>query len=324
MSTYEALLERIAAEPSSNEARLVCADMIAATDAERAELVHAQVALGERVNPARRKALKQRVEQLLRTHGATWLKPLKEAQANEPLFQRGFVEELDISEENLAKHGQALYAREPLYRLSVTTRDGLGLALAAGQPWFSRVRRLRLAGKALDSALKALALSPQVAKLEGLTLEGAGARALQALAEAKALTGLRSLNLSSTELSDDDAEVLAQGTLPLERLYLSGTGLSDEGAQALARAKGLATLKLLALNRNTLSDEGAQALAKSKTLTALERLELSRNELSEEGALAFRSAKALPALRHLELLGMELDEGELGPLIKRLGAGLRT
>ncbi|MCP3135879.1 TIGR02996 domain-containing protein [Pyxidicoccus xibeiensis] len=323
MSTYEDLLERIAAEPASNAARLVCADVLAESDAERAELIHAQVSLSERVNPARRQELKRRVEVLLHTRGPGWLEPLLDAQAREPRFQRGFVEELDITEEQLAAHGQALFAREPLYRLSVRTRDGRGLTLAAAQPWFSRVRWLRLEGKGLAAEVKALASSPQVAKLEGMALDGAGTEALQALAGAKALTGLRSLNLSSTDLSDDAVAVLASGTLPLERLYLSGTGLSDEGAQALSKAKGLSTLKVLALNRNALSDEGAQALAKSKGLNALEWLELSRNELSEEGALAFRSAKALPGLKRLELQGMGLDDDTLGPLRKRLGAGLR-
>lgn len=323
MSTYDALLERISAEPDSNEARLVCADLLSDKDAARAELIHAQVALAGRVDPARRRSLQLRVLALLGEHGARWRKPLDEAKAQEVRFTRGFVEEAILGEEALAQHGPALFSHEPLHRLRVHTRDGKGLARAAAQPWFSRVRQLRLGGSGLQGAVKALAAAPHAARLQGLMLAGASDADVHTLADSASLPGLRALSLSATELSDEAAAALAKGKLALERLYLSGTGLSDEGAGALARGKALAPLRLLALNRNALSDEGAEALAKSKVLTSLERLELSRNELSEEGALAFRSAKALPKLRRLELLDMGLSPRELEPLRKRLGAGLR-
>ncbi|NMO23053.1 TIGR02996 domain-containing protein [Pyxidicoccus fallax] len=323
MNTYESLLARIAADPTNDEPRLVCSDFLRATDDARAELIQAQIALTGRLDPARRGDFQRRVAALLEAHGDRWLKPLRDAQAHDARFTRGFVEETRLSEEQLARHGQALLTREPVHRLHVETRDGKGLALAAGQPWFEQVRYLRLEGGAVEQATRALAAAPHASKLRGLTLAGVDDEALRAVAGSPGLGGLRSLCVASSELSDDTAEALAKGKLALERLYLSGTGLSDEGAQALARGKGLATLQLLALNRNALSDEGAQALARSKTLLELTRLELSKNELSEEGALEFRSAKALPKLRRLELLDMDLDQRELEPLRKRLGAGLR-
>ncbi|WP_164008493.1 TIGR02996 domain-containing protein [Pyxidicoccus trucidator] len=321
MSTYQELLARIAAEPENDEPRLVCADVLRGTDDARADLIQTQVALRGRLDPARRRALQLDEARLLTAHGSRWKQPL--AGAQDARFSRGFIEELSLSEEQLAKHGQELLALEPVHRLTVTTRDGKGLARAAGQPWFSQLRWLRLEGGAVAGAAKALASAPHAGKLGGLVLSGADDEAVQAVAGSTALAGLRSLSISSSELSDAAAAALASGKLALERLYLSGTGLSDEGAQALARAKGLTTLRLLALNRNALSDEGAQALAASKTLTSLERLELSRNELSEEGALAFRSPKALPKLRRLELLDIGLDRRELEPVRKRLGPGLR-
>jgi uncharacterized protein (TIGR02996 family) len=323
MSTYEDLLERIAAEPASDEPRLVCADLLTDSDPARVELIHAQVALTGRVDPARRRSLQRQVEALLAAHAARWRQPLDEAKAQEVRFTRGFIEEATLGEDALAKHGPALFSREPLQRLRLHARDGRGLAQAAAQPWFTRVRQLRLTGGGVDAAVKALAGATHAGKLAGLLLSGASDAAVQALAESEALPGLRSLSLGASELSDDSAAALGKGKLALERLYLSGTGLSDEGAGALAKGKALATLRHLALNRNSLSDEGAEALARSKALAALERLELSRNELSEEGALAFRSAKALPKLRRLELLDMGLSSRELEPLRKRLGPGLR-
>ncbi|MCY1017029.1 hypothetical protein [Pyxidicoccus sp. MSG2] len=323
MSTWQELVARVAAEPESNDARLVCADVLCGTDDARVELIHAQVALSGRMDPARRQALTKRVKALLSEHGSRWRQPLQEAHASDGDFSRGFIEEATLSEGHLAKHGEALLAREPLHRLTVETKDGKGLALAAGQPWFERIRQVRLMGSGVARAAKALASAPHAGHLARLMVSGANDEAVEAVAGGRALTGLRSLSVSSAELSDASAEALAKGPLSLEALYLSGTGLSDEGAQALARGTALASLKLLALNRNSLSDEGAQALAASKTLLQVERLELSRNELSEEGVLAFRSAKAMPKLRRLELLDMGLDRRELEPVHKRLGAGLR-
>jgi len=323
MSTYQELLARIAAEPDNDEPRLVCADVLRGTDDARADLIQTQVALRGRLDPAQRRALQLEEARLLTANARRWKQPLEALHAPDVRFSRGFIEELSLSEEQLGKHGEALLALEPVHRLTVTTRDGKGLARAAGRPGFSQVRWLRLEGGAVAAAARALASASHVGALGGLALSGADDEALQALARSPALVGLRSLSASSGELSDTAALALANGMLTLERLYLSGTGLSDEGAQALARAKGLTPLKLLALNRNALSDEGAQALAASKTLTSLERLELSGNGLSEEGALAFRSPKALPKLRRLELLAMDLDRRELEPVRKRLGPGLR-
>jgi uncharacterized protein (TIGR02996 family) len=323
MSTYESLLARICAEPANDEPRRVCSDFLRDTDEARAELIQAQLALSGRMDPARRMNLQRTGAALLSEHGGRWLKPLEQAHAFGARLTRGFVEEVRLSEEHLAKHGAALFAREPLHRLTVGTRDGQGLAFAAAQPWFERVRYLRLEGGDVEPAARALASASHAGKLVGLALVGAEDESVHALAASTALAGLRSLSVTGGALSDDAAGALAKGTLALERLYLSGTGLSDEGAQALARAKGLASLQLLALNRNAISDEGAQALAGSKTLTVLERLELSRNELSEEGALAFRSPRALPKLRRLELRDMGLGPRELEPVRKRLGAGLR-
>ncbi len=324
MSTYQELVARIAAEPDNDEPRLVCADVLRGTDDARADLIHTQVALRGRLDPARRRALQLEEVKLLTAHGSRWKKLLGPAVAQQDArYSRGFIEELALTEEQLAKHGQELLAQEPVHRLTVTAKDGKDVARAAAQPWFSQVRWLRLEGRGVAGAAGALASAPHAGKLGGLVLSGADDAALQALAQGTALSGLRSLSISSSKLSDAAAVALSNGKLGLERLYLSGTGLSDAGVQALARAKGLAALRLLALNRNDLSDEAAEALAASKTLTHLERLELSRNELSEEGALAFRSPKALPKLRRLELLDMGLDRSELEPVRKRLGPGLR-
>ncbi|AKF84828.1 hypothetical protein MFUL124B02_05080 [Myxococcus fulvus 124B02] len=323
MSDFDTLLAKMVQAPDDDAVRLACADALQAVDPARAEFIRVQLALPGRMDPARRRSLQLRQRALLDEHGVAWLKPLRDARVHEPTYHRGFIEELNLAEDKLAEHGHALFAREPVSRLCVAVRDGVGLRLAAEQPWFSQVRWLRLTGSGVDAAVRALVSAPRTERLSGLVLAGATDASLRALTEKPVLPALRSVSFSSSALSDEGAAVLAKATVPWERLYLSGSGLSDEGVATLARAKGLEALQWLALNRNDLSDEAAVALSKSKGLPRLERLELSRNEVTEEGALAFRSPKALPSLRRLELLDIGLDPDELAPLIKRLGPGLR-
>ncbi|AGC47083.1 hypothetical protein MYSTI_05807 [Myxococcus stipitatus DSM 14675] len=322
MSDYQALLAKVVEDPASDAARLACAEVLQASDPARAELIRVQVALPGRMDPARRLDLKRRERALMDSHGRGWFKPLLAASVQEPSYRRGFIEELTLPEESLATHGADLFAREPVSRLTVGTRDGAGLALALEQPWFSQVRWLRLRGAGVDAATRALASATRVGRLPSLVLVGAGDLSVAELASSRALTALRSVSLSSSHLSDASMGLLAKAELPWERLYLSGSGLSDEGVALLAKAKGLGALQWLALNRNEIGDDAAVALAKSKGLASLERLELSRTEVSEEGALAFRSTKALPKLRRLELLDIGFDPDVMAPLVKRLGQGL--
>ncbi|MCP3103699.1 hypothetical protein LZ198_32935 [Myxococcus sp. K15C18031901] len=323
MSDLNALRLEVATHAGEDGPRRAYAEALRGVDDARAEFIQVQLDLRGRMDPARRRALQRRERELLVANAHAWLQPLQRAQVREPTLRRGFVDEMSLPEDALAKHGSDLFAREPVYRLEVRTRNGQGLATAVTQPWFSQVRWLRVEGDGVDAATRALASAPHARHLDALVLTGATDAAVDALTRATALTALRSVSLSSCQLTGEGMETLAKATLPWTRLYLSGSGLTDEDVATLAGAKGLGALTLLALNRSDLGDEAAEALAKSRGLGALERLELSRNELSEEGALAFRSVKALPRLRRLELLEMGLDFSELGPLQKRLGDGLR-
>jgi uncharacterized protein (TIGR02996 family) len=325
MRPLRELLAAVAAHPNDAEARLACADVLHEADAPRAELVRAQVALsGRGLNPARRLALRKRVDALLREHGKKWMGGLRALGASDFHYSRGFVEELSLSERDLAEHGETLLALEPVHRLHLEVRDGKGVAKAAARPWFEQLRWLKLTGNGVNAAARALASAEHAGRLEALVLPSVDLDGVAALAEGEALVGLRSLSLTGNEgLGDEAAEALAESRLSLVRLYLSGTDLSEEGAAVLAGAKRFESLELLALNRNTLTDEAVEVLAASKVLVNLRRLELVRNELSEEGALAFRSPKALPKLSHLDLRQMGLSEDELKPLLKRLGKGVK-
>lgn len=325
MSSLRELLARVAAHPDEVEVRLACAEALREHDAPRAELIRAQVALtGRGMDPVRRLTLRKWVDALLREHGKRWRGGLKALGASGFELSRGFVEEVSLSEQSLAEHGETLLALEPIHRLRLESRDGTGLARAAAQPWFEQIRWLKLTGdEAADEAVRALATAAHAGRLEGLAISNVDPDGVAALAESAVLTGLRWLSLTGNDGSGDEfAEALAECRFSLERLYLSGTGLSEAGLAVLAGSERFGSLELLALNRNALTDEAAEVLADSEVLVKLQRLELARNELSGEGALAFRSRKALPRLRLLDLRDMGLSARELAPLLKRLGKGV--
>lgn len=109
------------------------------------------------------------------------------------------------------------------------------------------------------ASARAIAASPQLAKLTSLKLagNGLGAEGVVALAASPYLGGLALLDVS-------------------------GNALGKDGAKALAGAPQLANLKFLAASSNRLGTTGARALAASKHVHALRVLELGLNGLSDK------------------------------------------
>jgi uncharacterized protein (TIGR02996 family) len=323
MRLESTLLTKIAADPEDMAPRLACADWLEKQGAgPRAALIRAQIALRTRLNPAQRLAFGAQVRELLKEHGKAWAAELPGVDRAELNYSRGFIQELGLTEKRLTEHGEELLAREPVFRLRVEVQDGRGLASVCAQPWFERIRWLKLTGK-VDAGATALAAAPHVGHLEGLLLPGATVKGVSALAQSEQLKGLKWLSLTgSGELDGEALAVLAEGRLALERLYLTAIML-EEGLSDWVEGAAFQSLKWLALNRNNLSDDDAKALAGSEALQNLEVLELAQNEITEKGALAFRSPEVIPRLKRLDLSGMYYDTKKLAPLRQRFGRGLK-
>jgi uncharacterized protein (TIGR02996 family) len=321
MTPDRALIAAVAAHPKDEAARLACASWFRERGSPRGELIQAQLALQGRLSPAERLSLRRRVEVLATEAWDEWIAPLQQLGATPVGPLKGLVEEVSLTEEALARHGEALVAREPVHRLRLKVRDGEGLARAAASPWFEQVRWLKLSG-AVDAGAKALASAAHARQLESLLLAEGSEDVANMLARSEALSGLRSLSLTGVELGPEGLAGFAKTRLTLTRLYLTNTCIDDGGVATLA-ASTLKSLEWLALNRNEeVSDEGVEALASSKVLVNLQRLELAKTGVSAEGALAFRRPKALPRLQHLDLSGNYISSSEVEPLRKRLGKGL--
>ena len=254
MSTEPAFLQAILDEPDDDTPRLVLADWLDDHgDPERAELIRVQCELARWVPDLdERTALRRRERQLLEAHRDEWLgggpRCWKACR-----FERGLP--------------------------SVTMTAGQFLALRfadRAQPLLAGVEEVRLVQVGLLVA--EIAVSPQLATVRALDLDGAG-------------------------LVDDDVRRLARSPFAggLVSLNLANNRLSTAAALALHDAPALASLRRLDLRNNDLGPLGVKALTDTDP-TRLPVIELHGNV----AGLVGRRLHGAWAGRVVNSIGMEL------------------
>jgi Leucine-rich repeat (LRR) protein len=185
------------------------------------------------------------------------------------------------------------------------------------------------------AALRALAETPELARLTSLTLFGNHLEEEDALILARSpyLTGLRFVNLGvfignplvgpliasphlanlrwlwlpSNAISIPALEGLARAPfLPnLTILNLLWCQLDDSGAAVLASSLG-PPLRHLLLGSNNFSAEGVRSLTRLGDLSTLTRLDLASSPIGQAGAEALAACPALARLRRLDLSRCDL------------------
>jgi len=303
----EAFLAAIAAEPASDEPRLVYADWLSEHGDPRGEFISVQCALASLpADAAQAQALRGREEALLAEHSLAWLRGLPGGVVHR--FERGFVSMLRVTSPDAVAELGPFIEREGVWRLVLACPVPSSLVVA---PWLSRLRVLEVWGHA--------GLSPQLLEqlLSGRDLQGLEALLLrdqQPLGEAGIRTlaerggavfsSLRQLQLENARLSAAQLAVLAgkRWFMQLDSLSLSNNpDLGPAGLEVLAsRLKQVKTLRLDSVRGG---NEGARALAASAQLRQLVWLSLDRNRISAEGASALLQSGALPSLRRLSIEG---------------------
>jgi uncharacterized protein (TIGR02996 family) len=270
------LLADVLARPEDDAPRLVLADELTENGDPRGELIVVQVLLAQGgIAPPRRRELRLRSEALLAEHRAAWTANAEGATSF--AMRRGFVDEIHADAEALRERAAALFASEPVTRLTLTNAGDSALADLASAGAFARVTRLTLRGPVGD----------------------AGTRVLAA-ALARRSTPLYSLNLGSCQIEASGAAALSSSLTGCRTLALTGNSIEDDGLRALATSKALAALETLYVSDNDLTDEGLQAVARG-ALGALTRLSVARNEgVTRAGLRALAKSKKLAKLRWLE------------------------
>ena len=231
--------------------------------------------------------------------------------------------------------------------------------LAASAYW-TRARSLRLRAAAVTPRVfepLCRALGPPALRLLDLGDNPLGADSVRLLCAAPWAESLTWLALAGNDLGDDAVQTLARsGRFPhLRTLHLGhnrelpGGPITDAGALALARAPGLARLRLLTLDGTAVTDAGVRgvidgehwnlsglslagcdlmaaavhALAASPKLARLEWLDLSRNPWLGGRALDVLAASPyLSPLCELDVQDIDLDGRTRDALRDRLGVRL--
>jgi Leucine Rich repeat len=277
-----ALRAAVLAAPTSDAPKLALGAHWRAAGEVRGELVEVDLALRGRLAMARRRALRERRDELLAAHAKRWW-PWQLTSVRQ---RAGFAVAVSAPAAQLLKVAPQLFAAEPVLELEVTDVD--------------------------EDVLPALAKAPWLARLSALTVRGPiGDEGFAVLVKSKHTAGLSALNVSVNELSAEGIAALDKGLPALQRLVLTGNAIGDEGAAALAAWKHVEHLRTLYLSACELSAAGVEALLASGRLAGLEKLTLADNELGDEGAAALaRHAGQLSHLRYLEVRAASIrDQG---------------
>ncbi|MBL8935234.1 MAG: TIGR02996 domain-containing protein [Archangium sp.] len=320
MKRNEQLLQVIADRPDAPEPRQVYADWWQEQNEPRGEFVATSIQLASRPNPAKRKQLLAKKAALERAHLSSWTADLTKAGASSLRFERGFVVELMIPEDNLAAL-PAMMALEPITNLIISLPRGTELAKAMQAECFDRIEHLRVSG-ALDAWAAALS-QPKVARLFALTcagggLSGDGLRALLG----QDFKALRRLSLSGSEIGDDGLAAFDDCELAVDTLFLSRCGVTDEGVAAFLASDFSMGLRHLSLAANELTDDALELLFEGEH-DGLQRLELSENELSDDLLVRFADPEVLPGLKRLDLLRVDASRATKKKLSDRFGDSVK-
>lgn len=202
----QALLESIIANPDYDPPRLELAELGAARNDPRAELIREQFA-GRDKRAAGRRADEAphlgRARQLVTAH-PEWTAPITALGARDVQFERGFPEEITISAVDFLAHGAELLMLAPVTRVKIRDAAGkLGELIAA--PVMARVAGLDLAEQGVtDDDVIALAASPAANRLRFLDLSRnrITARGIEALASSSQLRNLERVNLDANPGGD--------------------------------------------------------------------------------------------------------------------------
>jgi uncharacterized protein (TIGR02996 family) len=269
------LLDAVIAHPLDDGPRLVLSDALQERGDPRGVFITAQCRLQDRgLGPGERSTLTRQATALLKKHGAEWA---ARASGFSYTMRRGFIDEVEARGSDLAKRS-ALFAEEPITRLTVTDAGADDMEALAAAGAFARVARLTIRGEIGD----------------------AGASALAGALEKRALP-LQLLNVGDTGIAASGAGALANALTGCHTLALTSNPVGDEGLEAIIKAKALTSLTTLFLTNTDLTDEGVTSLAKAKFLTSVSRLGLARNEeVTAESLALIAKSKKLKALRWLE------------------------
>lgn len=290
------LLAAILADPDSDDARRIYADLLAQGGDPRGEFILVELALDGPLSIRKRAQLAERRRGLYEAHRKRWF-PYALAKVR---THHGFLQAVTGNLKQLKAAGSKLFAAEPVTEVELTEADEETIEPLLAVRWLPRVRRLILRGAIGDEGFAQLCAS-------------------------SATAGLRTLNVNANELGADALAALGGGLPRCTTLVLSGNSIGDEGLAGLHRWEHLTQIETLYLSRCEISAEGLEALLDGLVLPRLDKLCLTENyDLGDAGATVIAArAASLPKLRHIEVKGTGIGEGGIRALTEAKLPALR-
>jgi uncharacterized protein (TIGR02996 family) len=306
---YQAFVAAMMERPD-DAPRLVCADWLEEHGGEaglaRAEFIRVQVELAK-LPPGdpRGRALLDLESTLLAQHQAGWLGPFA---GTEVVFRRGFIERVRIGVRAFLDAAEDIFRFTPLLHAQLlrVSHANLTMTALADSPHVARLRGLSLRGSALgDERLAEFFGRARMSHLEELDLHnsGAGARTFRAL-RASSFPRLSVLNVSENYAPGALADLLPEtDSLPLRSLDLFAMGLGTDDVQALLDWPGLEELEELSLRSNRLGVTRTRLLVESARPLRLHTLDLDDCAVGVNGTRALADAAWTDGLSCLRLRG---------------------
>lgn len=183
----------------------------------------------------------RREQELLAQNQAFWSQALA-GRIEWCSFRRGFIEEVSLTDRQLAEHGADVFQYAPVLDLHLEW-TGLRLDKLPELPGVQHTLFLDLSSQRLgNGAIERLAEAPLLAQVHGLNLgsnllEDEG---LEAIYDSPHVGNLRELYVSDNPITDDGVRrfVLSPLVERLDVLDLRFTEISDEGIDALTHILG--------------------------------------------------------------------------------------
>jgi uncharacterized protein (TIGR02996 family) len=234
-------LQAVLAAPDDDTPRLEYADWLAANgQPERAELIRVQIDLArleaaagpDAESTPEKDRLYERAEELLGEHA--WYLGMPEMPGIDwgggphHGFERGFMARVNPADAAaFCSRMSDVFAVAPVVEVHFSGSDDAALAVVAGSPHLSQLRRLRVIyGEVGDAGAAALAASPYAARLDTLNLFACkvGPTGAAALARSPNLANLRDLTLNACPIGAEGAKAVLESPVltALELLDLRG------------------------------------------------------------------------------------------------------
>lgn len=257
MTEREQILAEILANPSDMTPRMIFADWLEEQGDPLGEFIRIQLELAQASEDfARREELDERQDQLRRAHEAEWTAPLR-GKVTGYTFGGGFVESVEMTDEQALKYSSELPALIPLRRLIISYGWRATYQLFA-LPVLSTIESLRMERVSLHPDRRGEFPVCSFAKLQHFAFV-------------------------QSQLTDGDVKTLLQISIPnLVELDLSSNELRNSAAELIASHPIADQLQSLTLYDNQIRLAGALALANSPRLQSLQYIDLERNKLPQK------------------------------------------